>query len=142
MCHLLENSKVALDICVMSLRAQRGNLAALWIMLKASGLPLRSAPRNDDDWAYSDIFGFFYTGVASVDSPWFYPVDQNIGTWINSSDTRSTSDGFWAYAADNGDNTSGLSGWLWFAVEASEADSDNWFVYQLDTDTFHSFSDL
>lgn len=97
---------------------------------------------SDAEWAYSSVFGFFYMDIASEESPWFYPVDQNIGTWINSSDFRSTTDGFWAYAADNGDDTSGLTGWLWFSVEASEADHANWFVYELDTDTFHSFTDL
>lgn len=98
---------------------------------------------TDSDWGYSSVFGAFYAGVANddFDAPWLWADAQVLQQWIHTIESNATDEGFWTYASDNG-NSNGLSGWLFFAIEASEDDPDNWYVYEFDTDTFHTFSDL
>ncbi|WOO41245.1 hypothetical protein [Rubellicoccus peritrichatus] len=97
---------------------------------------------TDSDWGYSPVFGSFYAGVANADfdSPWLWADTQVLQQWIHTIESNATDEGFWTYAVDNGEG-SVLSGWVFIAVEASEADPENWFIYEFNTDTFHTFSD-
>ncbi|WOO41246.1 hypothetical protein [Rubellicoccus peritrichatus] len=92
-------------------------------------------------WGYSPVFGFFYGGVANFDSdlPWLYL--DSIQNWIHTIEPNATDEGFWAFVPDTG-NPADLNGWLFFVIEASDADPDNWFIYEFNTDTFHTFGDL
>ncbi|WOO41247.1 hypothetical protein [Rubellicoccus peritrichatus] len=98
-------------------------------------------PESDPEWPYSAMFGFFYFGAGDVTNPWFYPVHPTLNTWIATNEALASNEGFWAYAIDI-DDASVLNGWLFFAVDASEADLESWYVYEFNTDTFHAFSDL
>lgn len=90
-------------------------------------------------WGYSPVFGFFYSGVANFDSdlPWLYL--ESIQNWIHTIESNVTGEGFWAYAPDTG-NPTNPSGWIFFLVIASEADPDNWYVYEDTTGTTHVFN--
>ncbi|WOO41244.1 hypothetical protein [Rubellicoccus peritrichatus] len=97
----------------------------------------------DSDWGYSPVFGSFYAGVANddFDSPWLWADAQVLQQWIHTAESDATDGGFWAYASGTG-SSSGLEGWIFIAVEASQADPQYWFIYEFNTDTFHTFNDL